>query len=185
MKQLYTTSSYINGDHVTIVENALNEKVKTDNVTASFMIGIYKNKVVFAYNQNRGIEIPGGHVEKGETVESAAVREMTEETGCIVESPIHIVRITHECYFEKPEGYKYPFPTSYMEFFVADVIDIDEYVENDECKAPIFIEFDKRNNSFCPILTDEQIPLWDTFCEKNNYVLWILQQALEYKENNK
>ena len=42
----------------------------------------YKGKYVFSYNKKRnGWEIPGGHIEEGESWQEAAKREMYEETG--------------------------------------------------------------------------------------------------------
>ena len=42
----------------------------------------YKDKYVFSYNKKRnGWEIPGGHIEEGESWQEAAKREMYEETG--------------------------------------------------------------------------------------------------------
>lgn len=57
----------------------------------------YKDKYVFCYNKKRkGWEIPGGHIEKGESWLEAAKREMYEETGAtkIDITPISVYKIT-------------------------------------------------------------------------------------------
>lgn len=69
----------------------------------------YKDKFVFAYNKKRkGWEIPGGHIEEGETWQEAAKREMYEETGAtkIKVIPVSIYKISTYgllCYCEIEE----------------------------------------------------------------------------------
>ena len=74
----------------------------------------YKDKYVFSYNKKRnGWEIPGGHIEEGETWIEAAKREMYEETGAtkINVEPICVYKISTFgllCYCEILELDKLP-----------------------------------------------------------------------------
>ena len=57
----------------------------------------YKDKFLFSYNKKRdGWEIPGGHIEDGESWLDAAKREMYEETGAtkIKVTPICVYKIS-------------------------------------------------------------------------------------------
>lgn len=57
----------------------------------------YKGKYLFSYNKKRqGWEIPGGHIEEGESWLKAAEREMYEETGStkIKVEPICVYKIS-------------------------------------------------------------------------------------------
>ncbi len=57
----------------------------------------YKGKYVFSYNKKRcGWEIPGGHIEEGESWLEAAKREMYEETGAtkIEVTPVCVYKIS-------------------------------------------------------------------------------------------
>ncbi len=57
----------------------------------------YQNQYVFSYNKKRnGWEIPGGHIEPGESWQEAAKREMYEETGAtkVKIEPICVYKIS-------------------------------------------------------------------------------------------
>ncbi len=64
--------------------------------TRVICVSKYKGKYVFCYNKKRnGWEIPGGHIEKNETWQEAAKREMYEETGAtkIKLTPVSVYKI--------------------------------------------------------------------------------------------
>ena len=70
---------------------------KDSELTRVICVCKYKDDYVFSYNKKRnGWEIPGGHIEEGETWEEAAKREMYEETGAtkIKVEPISIYKIS-------------------------------------------------------------------------------------------
>ncbi|WP_099160042.1 RNA deprotection pyrophosphohydrolase [Virgibacillus ndiopensis] len=49
-----------------------------------WVISYFHDKWVLTKHKDRGLEFPGGKVEKNETAEEAAIREVKEETGGIV-----------------------------------------------------------------------------------------------------
>jgi len=85
---------------------------------------------------DRDLEIPGGHIEKGETQDEAAVREGVEEVGARLGRLIPIGHQRMLSQGERPAAWSYPFPLAYQSFFAARATSIDAYVENAECAPP-------------------------------------------------
>ncbi|MGG4449873.1 NUDIX domain-containing protein [Brevibacillus sp. HB1.4B] len=81
------------------------------------IFAFYQGKLLFTRHRKRGVELPGGKVEVGESSLAAAVREVYEETGAILEGierigqytiddsmrkDIYIAKVAH--YTNQPSG---------------------------------------------------------------------------------
>lgn len=79
---MYTFTDYYN-NHVTL---SFEDHPFSKDPRHVWIICRYKNKWLLTKHKERGIEFPGGKVEEGETAEQAAVREVEEETGGLVDT---------------------------------------------------------------------------------------------------
>lgn len=101
-------------------------------ITCSFVLAFKKDKLLLTNLNDRGWDIPGGHTELGESPEETARRELYEETGVNVGDLDYLGYEEISLLGNKPDGYKYPFPNSYMVFYCAEITSTDEYHANFE-----------------------------------------------------
>lgn len=64
---------------------------RTEKVELTTLCLIYKDDKVLLQNRIKkdwkGYTLPGGHIEKGESIVESVIREMKEETGLIIKNP--------------------------------------------------------------------------------------------------
>jgi 8-oxo-dGTP diphosphatase len=75
--------------------------VKRVDVVYAFIYDEKTEKVLMVNNRHSSWSLPGGAVEKGETLEQAVIRETKEETGLIIE--VDKVIAVNEAFFTKHE----------------------------------------------------------------------------------
>lgn len=115
-----------------------NELAPLELTRTAFLLPVCSDGAfILANNQRRGWEIPGGHIEPGESMEEAAVREVFEEVGASITKarPIGYLRMISEG--DAPEHWRYPHPVSYQQFFTGDVREMIPFTTNDECREPV------------------------------------------------
>lgn len=95
-----------------------------------FVICRYDNHWLLTNHAVRGWEFPGGKVEEGETAEQAAIREVREETGGIVQT------ITYIGQYEV----KRPNETIVKNIYFAHVKSLEQRESYFETNGPVLIE---------------------------------------------
>ncbi len=88
---------------------------------------------------SRQLDIPGGHTEQGETPEQTAVRETYEETGVRINNLRLIAYMKVTMLSEKPDNFPYPYPVSYLFFYLAEVEEEFPFNGNDEVHGRVWL----------------------------------------------
>lgn len=127
------------------VEAIISNRLAPNELTpTAFVLPIFQDgSLLMANNARRGLEIPGGHRNPGEHPANTAIREALEEVGCNFGMLAVLGYLKNTVERDMPEGYEYPYPVSYQQFFVGEVISLNEYVENGECLTPVVLASDQ------------------------------------------
>jgi 8-oxo-dGTP diphosphatase len=103
-----------------------------DNLIYSVISARYNGKWIFVRHQNRTTwEIPGGHIEPGESSDEAASRELNEETGAV---DFSIFRLA--TYSVTTDG-----TTLYGRLYFAEVKDIGPIPDISEINEITFLDY--------------------------------------------
>ncbi|WP_335871351.1 RNA deprotection pyrophosphohydrolase [Bacillus sp. 2205SS5-2] len=118
-----------------------------------FVLARYRQEWLLTIHKKRGLEFPGGKVEKGESIEEAARREVFEETGGIIQD---LVPLGEYLVHDKDT----PFV---KRVFYADIVRLEHKDSYLETKGPVLISGDildqVQKSEFSFIMKDQLLPL--------------------------
>ncbi|MGI4790330.1 MAG: NUDIX domain-containing protein [Janthinobacterium lividum] len=106
---------------------------------AVLMFVFYGDKVALADIERRGLTIPSGRIEPGETLDAAAVREAWEETGAILDPER---RRLIGCYRLTPRSGTHQGKTRYCPVFVAEAFSFDPIPKGSESRGLILASWE-------------------------------------------
>ncbi|WP_307257783.1 RNA deprotection pyrophosphohydrolase [Oikeobacillus pervagus] len=118
-----------------------------------FVFSQYQHDWLLTHHSIRGLEFPGGKVEKNETIKEAAIREVYEETGGKVEELVHI----GDYYVKDPKK------TFVKAIFFAKISELDKKDDYLETDGPVYVSketlpFELQKEQYSFIMKDDVVP---------------------------
>lgn len=128
------------------IETYLSDELPPLELCASVQAFVFKDGAFLQTDLREGerdirrLDIPGGHMDPGETPEEAVVRETFEETGVHVDNPRLVAYKKIVANGPKPEEYKYLYPISHMLFYVCDFVEETDFDGNDDTHGRVWLQ---------------------------------------------
>ena len=117
----------------TVVSLVLNsEPPPLDLTTSASVYAFHEDQILLVNLADRGWDIPGGHLEQGESPEQAVRRETVEESGAELDE-VRLMGHTH-VYLSgsSPSDYRYPHPDAYLTLYRARIAAFGQFAGNVE-----------------------------------------------------
>jgi len=127
----------------TVELRALSNLPDAHLMSSAYVLAFDQDNRVLLADLNRGWDIPGGHIDPGETAEEAARREAQEETGAIIGEMELIAGQYIIMEGDKPKDYKYPFPLSVQPLFMSTDFTLGEFTQDEDSFGRGFFTLDE------------------------------------------
>ena len=110
-----------------------------ETITAAFALAFEGDRFLLTDLVARGLDIPGGRLEPGESPEEAMRREVYEETGARL-GPARLLGYERRRVLgPEPPGYPFPYPESHLVYYVARVASLHDFAPDGEARGPVLL----------------------------------------------
>ena len=136
-----------------MIETYLSDEEPPAELCSSAYALVFKDGAMLQTDLREGerptriLDIPGGHCDLGENPIDCAVRETFEETGIRVRNPKLVAYKKITINSAKPDGYRYPYPVSYMSYYLCQIAEETEFAGNDEVHGRVWLAPDEYEKS--------------------------------------